>query len=115
MKTLGLIGGTTWLSTIEYYRLINEGVAAKTGDKHTARCLLHSFDFADILEINKRQDWDALLELVADAATNLKRSGAQGIVLCANTLHVVAERLEPRIGLPIIHIVDAVAAEIRRG
>src|SRR5207248_1646859 len=67
-----------------------------------------------ILDINKRQDWDALLEMVAAAATNLRNSGAEGIVLCANTLHVVAERLEPRVGLPIIHIVDAVAAEIRR-
>jgi aspartate racemase len=114
MKTLGLIGGTTWLSTIEYYRLLNEGVSARTGDVHTARCIIHSFDFADILEINKRQDWDACLELVAAAALNLKRSGAEGIVLCANTLHVVAERLEPRVGLPIIHVVDAVAAEIRR-
>jgi aspartate racemase len=112
MKTLGLIGGTTWLSTIEYYRLINEGVAERV-EGHTARCLLHSFDFAEVLEINRTQNWDALLELVAAAALGLKRSGADGIVLCANTLHVIADRLEPRVGLPLIHIVDAVAAEIR--
>jgi aspartate racemase len=113
MKMLGLIGGTTWLSTIEYYRLINEGVADRRPG-HTAKCVIHSFDFGDILEINKRQDWDALLELVADAAADLETSGADGLVLCANTLHVVAERLGPRVGVPIIHIVDAVAAEIRR-
>jgi aspartate racemase len=113
MKTLGLIGGTTWLSTIEYYRLINEGVAARRAG-HTAKCVIHSFDFGDILEINKRQDWDALLEMVAAAAINLRKSGAEGLVLCANTLHVIADRLQPRVGLPIIHIVDAVAGEIRR-
>jgi aspartate racemase len=113
MKTLGLIGGTTWLSTIDYYRYINEGVAERRAG-HTARILLHSFDFADILEINRTQNWDALLDIVAGAANNLKKAGADGIVLCANTLHVIADRLEPRVGLPLIHIVDAVAAEIRR-
>ena len=112
MKTLGLIGGTTWLSTIDYYRLINEGVAARVSG-HTARLILHSFDFGDILEINRTQNWDALLDIVAEASLNLKKSGAQGIVLCANTLHVIADRLEPRVGLPVIHIVDAVAAAIR--
>src|SRR3954462_8400428 len=101
-----MIGGTTWLSTIEYYRLINEGVTERAGGTHTARCVIHSFDFADILEINKRQDWDALLELIATASLNLKNAGADAIVLCANTLHVIADRLEPRVGLPVVHIVD---------
>jgi aspartate racemase len=114
MKTLGLIGGTTWLSTIEYYRLINEGVAARLGGNQAARCIVHSFNFGDIVEINKREDWDALFELVRDAAVNLRKSGVDGIVLCANTLHIIADRLEERVQLPLIHIVDATAAEIRR-
>jgi aspartate racemase len=113
MKTLGLIGGTTWLSTIEYYRLINEGVSARLGGAQTARCIIHSFNFADIVEFNKSQDWNGLLEVVGAASIKLKDAGADGIVLCANTLHVIADRLENRVGLPLIHIVDATAAEIR--
>src|SRR6266446_1423024 len=113
MKMLGLIGGTTWLSTIEYYRFINEGVSARLGPSQTARCIIHSFNFGDILELNKRQDWDGLLGLVSAASINLRKAGAEGIVLCANTLHIVADRLEERVRLPLIHIVDAAAAEIR--
>lgn len=114
MKTLGLIGGTTWLSTIEYYRLINEGVSHRLGGGQTARCIIYSFNFADILEFNASQNWDGLLEAVSEASLNLKESGAEGIVLCANTLHIIADRLEERVGLPVIHIVDATAAEIRQ-
>jgi aspartate racemase len=114
MKTLGLIGGTTYLSTIDYYRQINEGINKRLGGDQHARCLLHSFNFGDIIEFNKRRDWDGLLDVVAAAAANLKASGADGIVLCANTLHVIAERLEQKVGLPLISIVDATAAEIRR-
>lgn len=114
MKTLGLIGGISWLSTVEYYRLINEGVAARLGGLHSARCIIYSLDFADVLEINKRQDWDAALEILAEAGGHLKRSGAEALVVCANTMHVVADRLESRVGLPIVHIVDATAHEIRR-
>src|SRR5881394_1330940 len=107
MKTLGLIGGTTYLSTIDYYRFINEGVHTRLGGDQYASCILHSFNFAEMVEFNKRRDWDGLLEVVAAAAENLKKSGAQGLVLCANTLHVIAERLEQRVGLPLISIVDA--------
>ena len=114
MKTLGLIGGTTWLSTIEYYRLINEGVNARLGGSQAARCIIHSFNFADLVEINKRQDWGRLLEIGGDASLHLKQSGAEGIVLCANTLHIIADKLERKVGLPLIHIVDATAAEVRR-
>src|SRR5437762_72447 len=114
MKTLGLIGGTTWLSTIEYYRLINEGVSARLGPAQTARCIIHSFNFADVNDLQKKKDWDALLELVGEASINLRNSGADGIVLCANTLHIIADRLETRVGLPLVNIIDATAAEIRR-
>jgi aspartate racemase len=114
MRTLGLIGGTTYLSTIDYYRLINEGVNARLGGDQYARCILHSFNFGDLVEYTKQRNWDGLLEVIAAAAKKLAQSGAEGIVLCANTLHVIADRLEPLVGLPVIHIVDATAAEIRR-
>ncbi|HET9425618.1 MAG TPA: aspartate/glutamate racemase family protein [Gemmatimonadaceae bacterium] len=111
---LGLIGGISWVSTVEYYRLINEGVNARLGGLQFARCIIHSLNFADVAEINKRQDWDAALELLGAAGENLKRSGAEGLVICANTMHVIADRLEARVGLPLIHIADATALEIRR-
>ena len=114
MKTLGLIGGISWLSTAEYYRLINEDVGVRLGGIQSARCIIHSLNFADVAEINARQDWDAALDLFGDAGAHLKRSGAEALVICANTMHVIAERLENRVGLPLIHIVDATAAEIRR-
>ncbi|MEO5569230.1 MAG: aspartate/glutamate racemase family protein [Gemmatimonadaceae bacterium] len=114
MKTLGLIGGISWISTAEYYRLINEGVNARLGGLQFARCIIHSLNFADVAEINKRQDWDAAFDLLGDAAMHLKRSGAEALVICANTMHVIADRLEARIGIPLIHIADATALEIRR-
>jgi aspartate racemase len=114
MKTLGLIGGITWLSTVEYYRQINEGINARLGGLNSARCIVNSLNFADVAAINQTQDWDAALELVGAAAMDLKRSGAQGLVVCANTMHVIADRLEARVGIPLIHIVDATAREIRR-
>ena len=113
MKTLGLIGGTTWLSTVDYYRLLNEGINERLGGMQYARCLLYSLNFGDIVKINETQDWDAALELFSDAAFRLKTAGAEWIVLCANTAHVIADRLEKRIGLPLIHIADATAHAIR--
>jgi aspartate racemase len=114
MKMLGLIGGTTWLSTVDYYRLLNEGVNERLGGMEYARCLMYSLNFGDIVKINERQDWDAALELFSDAATRLKNAGAEGLVLCANTAHVIADRLEKRIGLPLVHIADATAHAIRK-
>jgi aspartate racemase len=113
VKTLGLIGGISWLATAEYYRLINEGVAARLGGLNSAKCLIHSLNFADVYEINKTQDWDAALALFAGAAVNLERSGAEGLLLCANTAHVIADRLAQRIGIPLLHIADATARAIR--
>ena len=114
MKTIGLIGGISWLSTVEYYRLINEGVNERLGAFHSARCILHSLDMQDLVEINKRQDWDAAFNLVLPAAQHLEQGGAELIVLCSNTIHLVADRLEQAVGLPLVHIVDATAYEIRR-
>lgn len=114
MKTLGLIGGISWLSTAEYYRQINEGVNQRLGGLQYARCIIDSLNFADVAEINKAQDWDAALALLGASADNLKRSGAEALVVCANTMHVIADRLEARAGIPLLHIADATAHEIRR-
>ena len=113
MKTLGLIGGISWLSTVEYYRYINEGVNARLGGLNNAKSIIHTLNMADVAEINKRQDWEAALALLGSAAVHLQRAGAEALVICANTMHVVADKLEQRAGIPLIHIADATAKEIR--
>jgi aspartate racemase len=113
VKTLGLIGGTSWLSTVEYYRLINEGVNARLGGLNNALSIIQSLNMADVVEIQRREDWDAALELLARAGGNLRNAGAEALVVCANTLHVIADRLEKRVGIPLIHIADATARAIR--
>lgn len=114
MKTLGLMGGLTWLSTIEYYRLINQGVNARLGASHSAKCIVYSVDFEPIRGITSRHDWDAFLEIAVAVSESLRAAGADAIVLCANTAHVVADRLQQRVDVPVIHLVDALAAEIKR-
>jgi aspartate racemase len=114
MKTIGLIGGTGWVSTLEYYRLINEEMNKRLGGLHAARCILYSFDYADINECNLRDDHEGVYRLVLDAALKLKGASADFLVLCANTLHQYVERLSEEVKLPIVHIADAAAAEIKR-
>ncbi|MGZ3751250.1 MAG: aspartate/glutamate racemase family protein [Mucilaginibacter sp.] len=115
MKILGLIGGTSWVSTSDYYRLINQGVNEKLGGLNFAECIIHSFNFADIKRNNDEDDWDATLKMMAAAGQNLKNSGAEAIVICANTLHKLADQLEQNIKLPIIHIAIATADVIKAG
>jgi aspartate racemase len=114
MKTLGLMGGMSWISTVEYYRLINEGVNAKLGGNHAARLALYSVNFADIAEIVAAGDWDRFLDMAIKACKGLKAQGAEAIVLCANTAHIVADRLKPKLDIPLIHLVDAVAEDIKK-
>ena len=114
MKTIGLIGGTGWVSTIEYYRLINEGINKRLGGHNAARCILYSFNYADINECNLREDHAGVYKLVLDAALKLKKASADFIVICANTLHQYADELQEKIDLPIVHIADATAAEIKK-
>ncbi len=111
MKTIGLLGGTSWVSTIDYYRYLNEGINARLGGIQFAKCIIHSFNFADIQKNNDTNDWDTTLSLFVEAATNLEKSGAAAILICANTLHKIAEPLQERIGIPIIHI-GVVTAEV---
>jgi aspartate racemase len=112
MKIVGLIGGTSWVSTIDYYRFINEGINEKLGGINFANCIIYSFNYADISRNNEAGDWDATLKLFTEVAEGLKKSGATAIVICANTMHKIAEDLEQRIGIPVIHIAKVTAAAI---
>jgi aspartate racemase len=112
MKTIGMIGGTTWVSTVEYYRLLNQRVNQALGHPHYARCILYSFDYADIHEINSTRDWGTLLSMTTDISKKLIAAGADCILLCANTLHLVADDLQKNISAPIIHIAEATAGAI---
>jgi aspartate racemase len=114
MKTIGLIGGTGWVSTLEYYRLINEETNKRLGGHNAARCIIYSFNYADINECNLREDHEGVYKLVLDAALKLKNASADCIVLCANTLHQYVDRLIEEVNLPIVHIADATAVEIKK-
>lgn len=112
MKKLGLVGGISWVSTIDYYRLINEGINEKLGGLHFAECIIYSVNFHDFVANNTASNWDATFHLILEACKNLENSGAEAIVLCANTAHAIADRLEENIGIPLIHVVKETATEI---
>ncbi|WP_072313449.1 aspartate/glutamate racemase family protein [Agrococcus sp. Marseille-P2731] len=109
MQTLGILGGMSWHSTIEYYRAINERVAAERGGHASARILLSSLDFAEIRDCQLREDWAAAGELLAHEAATLERAGASSIAIATNLMHKVAPEVESRIRVPLVHIGDAVA------
>ena len=113
MKTLGLIGGMSWESTVPYYRTINQTVKEQLGGLHSARLLLYSVDFAEIEKLQHAGDWDAAGAVLADAARSLKAGGAQLLVICTNTMHKVADAVEAASGLPLLHIADATGDAIR--
>lgn len=112
MRRLGLIGGMSWESTALYYRALNEGVRTRLGGLHSAELLLHSIDFADIEGLQRNGDWALAGALLADAAQGLERAGAQGLLLCTNTMHKIAPAIEARCTAPLLHIVDATGAAI---
>jgi aspartate racemase len=114
MKTLGLIGGMSAESTVPYYRLINQGVAARLGGLHSARLLLYSVDFHEIEVLQREGRWDDAGALLADCARVLERGGAQALVLCTNTMHKVAPAIEAAVAIPLLHIADATALAIKR-
>ena len=116
MRTIGLLGGMSWESTAEYYRLLNRGVADRLGGLHSARLVMHSVDFAEVAAMQQAGDWQAAGALLADAAAGLERVGAAAIVLATNTMHQVAADIEAAITVPLIHIVDPTGeALVRRG
>jgi aspartate racemase len=112
MKTMGLIGGMSWESTVEYYRIINEEVKVKLGGLHSAKCILYSVDFDEIAYYQKTDDWEKAAEALIGAAASLEKAGADFVVLCTNTMHKVAEKIQASIGIPLLHIADATAEEI---
>lgn len=112
MKTIGLIGGMSWESTVSYYRIINEKVKEKMGGLHSAKILLYSVDFAEIEACQSNGDWEKSAEILGTAAKKLENAGADFIVICTNTMHKVVPAMEKRITIPIIHIADATADEL---
>lgn len=113
MKTLGLIGGMTWHSTVDYYRLINEGVQRRLGGSHSAELLLLSIDFEPVEELQGRGDWAGLGRLMAAWAGRLEAGGAEGLVICTNTMHRLAGEVERAAKVPLLHIADATAAAVK--
>lgn len=110
MKKVGLVGGISWVSTMDYYRFINEGVNKELGGLQFAECVIYSLNFGDVQAIG----WDNSFEILLNACESLKKSGVEAIALCANTAHFEAERLQQAVGLPFIHIVTATADEIQK-
>jgi aspartate racemase len=113
VKTLGLLGGLSWVSTVDYYRRINEGVNARLGGLDFARCVVYSLNFGD-LQRRGWDDWEHTRRLVGDGAVALQAAGADAIVLCAMTAHAVADEVATRTGLPVVHAVAATAEAIAR-
>ena len=113
MKTIGLIGGMSWESSAHYYEVLNEAVKARLGGLHSAKCILSSVDFADIEPLQRADRWDEAGTLLNRAALGLERAGAELLVLCANTMHKVADRMMEGVRIPLVHVVDATAARIR--
>lgn len=112
MKTIGLIGGMSWESTITYYRIVNEVVKEQLGGLHSAKVLLYSVDFQEIEEYQTAGQWDKSAEVLSAAALNLERAGADFIVICTNTMHKVAPQIQAKLQIPILHIAEATAEKL---
>jgi len=113
MKTIGLLGGMSWESTVPYYQTINRTVAEQLGGLHSAKVLLYSVDFAEVEELQHAGRWDKAGALLADAASRLEGAGADLLVICTNTMHKVAPAIEAKVRIPLLHIADPTAAAIR--
>jgi len=114
MRTIGLLGGMSWESSVEYYRVLNRAIRARLGGFHSAKVLMYSFDFAEIESLQNRGEWREAGRLLGETARNLETAGADMIVIATNTMHKLAEKVESRINIPLLHIVDATAFEIHR-
>lgn len=114
MKTIGIVGGLTWYSTVDYYRLLNELSNKRLGGSHAAKIILNSVDFAEIEVLTKKQDWDAIAVIICKAAKGVEAAGADCLMIGANTMHKIADEVQAAISIPVIHIADAVAAAIQK-
>jgi aspartate racemase len=116
MKTIGLIGGMSWESSAEYYRIINQTVQERLGGLHSAQCILFSFDFQEIEHLQHQGAWEQLTELMIRAAQRLEGAGAELLIICTNTMHKMAEEVQSSVSIPLVHIADATAkAVIEKG
>jgi aspartate racemase len=115
VKTIGLLGGMSWESSIEYYRIINETVRDKLGGLHSAKSLMYSVDFAEIEALQHEGKWEEATQLMINAAQHVENGGADFLVICTNTMHRMAEEVQEGIGIPLLHIADATAVKIKAG
>lgn len=114
MKKIGMLGGMSWESSLEYYRMMNEEVKTILGGTHSANCLLYSFDFQQIERLQHEGKWDELTRIMVEEAMNLKKAGANLIVICTNTMHLVAPSIETATSLPVLHIADVTGHAIKQ-
>jgi aspartate racemase len=113
MRMIGLIGGMSWESTAEYYRILNQGVRDRLGPTASARCIVWSFDFSEIEDLQHKGDWDGLTERMVDAARRLENGGADMLLICTNTMHRMAPAVQSAAGVPLLHIADPTAERIK--
>lgn len=114
MKTIGLIGGMSWESTVTYYQIINETIKRELGGLHSAKILLYSVDFDEIEKYQSSGEWDKAAEILADTAEKLQNAGAECIIICTNTMHKIAPQIKHRVSVPLIHIAEATAEVLRQ-
>ena len=114
MKTIGIIGGMSWESTVTYYQVINETIREERGGLHSADILLYSIDFAPLAEMQERDDWDGAAELMCEAAKRLEAGGADFLLIGANTMHKAVPQVEKAVSIPLLHIAEATAAELKK-
>lgn len=113
MKTVGLLGGMSWESSLEYYRIINELVKERLGGAHSCKSIMYSVDFAEIEELQHKGKWNELTEMMIDGARKIEKGGADFLLICTNTMHKMAEEVENSINIPLIHIADVTAERIK--
>jgi len=114
MKTIGLIGGMSWESTVTYYQILNSVIQKQLGGLHSAKCLLYSVDFHEIEECQSNGDWEKSARILSEVAQDLERAGAEFIVICTNTMHKVADEIQKTITIPILHIAEVAAQELKK-
>ena len=113
MKTIGMIGGMSWESSLEYYRIMNQAVKEKLGGFHSAQCILYSVDFDDVEKLQHQGDWESLTRLMIEAAQRVKKAGADFLVICTNTMHKMADEVQRAIQIPLLHIADVTARAVK--
>ncbi|PIE00021.1 MAG: aspartate racemase [Thiothrix nivea] len=113
MKTIGLLGGMSWESTVDYYRIINQGVKQALGGLHSAKIVLNSVDFAQIGQLQHQGDWEGTAEILCQAAQQTERAGADFLLICTNTMHKIAPQVQAAIDIPLLHIADATAEALQ--